>query len=687
MIKEDQGKLYQDREVSWLAFNERVLQEAADDTVPVLERLKFLSIFSSNLDEFFRVRVASLRRLLKVGKKDLLPMQHAPAVVIDLIQKKVLHQQIKFNETYQNIIEKLEGENIFIVDEKTLTTEQTKEVREYFTNSVLPFLFPIIMDEKYELPLLKDKSLYQVVSMDTQNNSSKSIYALFELPTDVISRFYLIKAGAKNATHIILLDDVIRSSMDLLFSIFDYDEFHSFTIKITRDAELDLDSDLTKSLLDIMQQSLKSRKKGALTRLVYDERIPVEMLTYLINKLKVSTRSLIPGGRYHNYKDFFDFPVIKNKALYNQPLQQARIESIDKSKTMFAAISQRDYILYHPFHSFDYIIRLLREAAIDPSVRVIKITLYRVAKHSSIVHALINAIKNGAKVYAWMELQARFDEESNIYWAKKLEEAGASVFYGKSGQKIHCKMCLISRKEGEEIINYGHLSTGNYNRITGKLYCDFGLLTVNPEVIADMNAMFKMLQKPEKPAKTKHIMAAPHNLKLFFLGKIEHETLLAQEGKKAYITAKMNSLVDKDIIDKLYEASKAGVKINLIIRGICCLVPGIAGLSENISVVSIIDRLLEHTRVFIFGNDGNEIIYLSSADWMTRNLENRIEAAFPILDSNCCKIVKDIINLQLSDNVKARIIDQNLDNHYKNGGKKPVRSQIAIAKYLASLKQ
>ncbi len=687
MIKEFEGKLYQDREMSWLAFNERVLQEAADDSVPALERLKFLSIFSSNLDEFFRVRVASLRRLLKVGKKDLLPMQHTPTVVIDLIQKKVLYLQTRFNETYQNIIEKLEEENIFIVDEKTLTPEQSIEVRAYFANSVLPFLFPIIMDEKYELPLLKDKSLYQVVSMNTKDSSSKTIYAMFELPTDVISRFYLIKAGVRNSTNIILLDDVIRSSMDLLFSIFDFDEFHSFTIKVTRDAELDLDSDLTKSLLDIMQHSLKKRKNGALTRLVYDERIPAEMLTYLINKLKVSTRSLIPGGRYHNYKDFFDFPVIKNKALYNHSLPQANIETIDKSKTMFAAIKQKDYILYHPYHSFDYIIRLLREAAIDPGVQTIKITLYRVAKHSNIVHALINAIKNGAKVYAWMELQARFDEESNIYWAQKLEEAGATVFYGKTGQKIHCKMCLISRKEDGKIVNYGHLSTGNYNRITGRLYCDLGLLTTNKEIVADMAATFKMLQSPEKPAKTKYMMVAPHHLKIFFLDKIEHETILARHGKKAYITAKMNSLVDQDIIDKLYEASQAGVKISLIIRGICCLVPGVEGLSENISVISIIDRLLEHCRVFIFGNDGNEIIYLSSADWMTRNLENRIEAAFPILDPDCRKIIKDLINLQLSDNVKARIIDKNLDNHYKVDNGKPLRSQIAIAKYLASLKQ
>ncbi len=687
MIKEFQGKLYQDREMSWLAFNERVLQEAADDTVPILERLKFLSIFSSNLDEFFRVRVASIRRLLKVGKKDLLPMQHSPTVVIDLIQKKVLYLQIKFNETYQSIIEKLEHENIFIVDEKNLTADQSKEVRDYFTNSVLPFLFPIIMDEKYELPLLKDKSIYQVVSMSTKDNSSKTLYSIFELPTDVINRFYLIKAGAKNSTNIILLDDVIRSSMDLLFSIFDYNEFHSFTIKITRDAELDLDSDLTRSLLDIMQQGLKNRKKGALTRLVYDERIPAEMLKYLINKLKVSTRSLIPGGRYHNYKDFFDFPVIKNKAFYNHSLPQAYIETIDKSKTMFAAIKQKDYILYHPYHSFDYIIRLLREAAIDPGVQTIKITLYRVAKHSSIVHALINAIKNGAKVFAWMELQARFDEESNIYWAKKLEEAGATVYYGKPGQKIHSKMCLISRKEDGEVINYGHLSTGNYNRITGRLYCDLGLLTTNKEITADMTATFKMLQNPEKPAKTKHIKVAPHHLKTFFLDKIEYETILARLGKKAYITAKMNSLVDQDIIDKLYEASKAGVKINLIIRGICCLVPGVAGLSENISITSIIDRLLEHCRVFIFGNDGNEIVYLSSADWMTRNLENRIEAAFPILDPDCRKIVKDLINIQLSDNVKSRIIDQNLENQYKKGGNKPIRSQLAIAKYLGTLKQ
>jgi len=684
MLKNYKGFYYSERDISWLSFNERVLQEAADTRVPIIERIKFLSIFSSNLDEFFRVRVASLRRMLKVKEKSLITYQNNPLEVIEEIQKIVLQQQERFSIIYKEIIKSLEEENIYILNEKELSELQLETIRNYFKAEVLPYLFPIMMDDKFIMPDMSDKTIYQIISMRNPSSKDKKLYAILELPVEIVGRFYVIPSKDKN-TYVILLDDIVRCCCDILFSIFDNDDYHSYTVKLTRDAELDLDSELKSDLLEKLIESLKKRKKGIPTRLVYDERIPKEMLDFLIRKLKLSSRGLIPGGRYHNFKDFKDFPDIKDSKLKYPNNPTAHIMALDGEKRMFDVITRHDVILHHPYQSFDYIIRLMREAALDSSVKTIQITLYRVAKKSNIVQALINAVRNGVDVIVYMELQARFDGEDNIYWAKKLDEAGAKVYYGKPGQKMHCKMCLISRKEKNKIELYGHLSTGNYNRITSRLYCDHGLLTKDKRLTEDMKNIFAQLNTPEKLVAPKHLLLAPLNMKSKFMALVDQEIKNKKNGNPAYIICKMNSLEDGEIITKLYEASNAGIDINLIVRGICCLVPGMKGQSENIKVISIIDRYLEHARIYIFGNNGDEKIYLASADWMTRNLENRIETAFPLYNHDCKKQIRKIIDIQLNDNSKARVINVEQNNPYIINTKIMKRAQIETQIYLNNL--
>ncbi len=684
MIKNHLGYLYHDREISWLSFNHRVLQEAADRRVPLLERLKFLSIFSSNLDEFFRVRVASLRRMIKVKKRDLSPLQNDPMQVLEEIQKKVLQLQKEFDSIYKEIIAELERENIFIINEKQLDESHKEFVKQKFIDEVQPHLFPVMFVDKFEMPQLSDKSIYQVISMSKEDGKAKAQYAIMEVPVDACGRF-IVLPKKEGKTFVILLDDVIRSNMHRVFSIFDFDEFHAYTVKLTRDAELDMDYDLSENLMEKLSKSLLNRKKGDPTRLVYDERIPNEMLEMLIRRLKVSRRGLIPGGRYHNFKDFINFPKVGHAKLSYPEFVPAPIVSLDKEKRMFDAISKHDYILHHPYQSFNYLIRLLREAAIDPAVQTIHITLYRVAKYSNVANALINAVKNGVKVTVFMELHARFDEESNIYWTNKLQEGGATVYFGKPGQKIHSKICLITRKENGKMARYAHLSTGNYNRITARLYCDSGLLTKDKRLTSEIEEIFMRMPTPEYLKETKHLLLAPVNMKKKYLELVQKEIVIAKKGGRGRIIAKMNSLVDDEMINSLYEASKAGVKIDLIIRGICCLVPGVPGLSENIRTISIIDRLLEHSRVYIFGNGGKEIIYMSSADWMTRNLEHRIELAFPLYDEECRKQIRTIIDLQLMDCNKARRINETQNNPYVLRKTLPVQSQADILTYLKGL--
>lgn len=682
MVKENNPHIH--RDLSWLNFNERVLQEAANPHVPLLERIKFLGIFSNNQDEFFRVRVASNRRLLYVRKGDFDKGIKKEEIkqTLDDIQQQVILLQKKFDTVFFQLLDELKKQKIFWVNEKKLSIAQQQQTKRYFKDEILSTLFPLILEEKKPFPYLKDSGIYLAVKMiRTVDNEVK--YAIVEIPSKIKGRFYLLPEQDGNR-FIIFLDDVIRINLRTLFSSFDYDQFEAFTVKVTRDAELDFDLDISDNMYDKIKKAIKQRRIGNLVRFVYDKEMPKDLLSFLERKLKLNKDRLLPGQRYHNFKDLMSFPKpagIEN--LLYPPMKQIPLPELDSAKNLFSRIAHKDYLLNHPYQSFDYVVRFLREAALDPNVTAIKITLYRVAEHSNVVNALINAVRNGKKVFVMMELKARFDEESNIYWSGKLKEAGAEVFFGYDKVKIHAKLCLVYRKEGFAIKKYAHIGTGNYNGQTAKFYCDHGLLTANTKLTNEITHVFDLIQNFYSVKPTfNHLLVAPLNLKSAFIQKIDREIMFAQKEKKAWIKFKMNSLVDKDIIKKLYEASHNGVEIKLIIRGVCCLVPDKKGLSEHIKAISIVDKFLEHSRYYMFNNNEKNEIFFGSADMMTRNLEHRIEVLTPIYDEAVKKDFLAQFDLQWSDNVKARIIDENQQNEFKPTSIPRIRSQDELLSLL-----
>jgi len=673
------------REISWLSFNERVLQEAQDPSVPLIERIKFLAIFSSNLDEFYRVRVAALNRLNQITKAEKRLLGYSPATLLRQIQEITINQQVRFNEIYEKtIIPRLVEEKIFILNEKQLNVERGEFVKKYFHEKVLPALVPIMVDGLKEFPFLRDKSVYLLVKLSRKDESIKPRMALLELPTHLVSRF-LVLPESDGMKFIIMLDDVIRYCLDELFSTFQYNVFDAFTIKMTRDAELDLDNDVNEKLIDIMSRSLKLRSKGSPVRFVFDKDILPDMLRYVVRKIGLKKPSLIPGARYHNFKDYFGFPKVGNPGLLYQPINPLPLKDIPLGASFFTVLKQKDVMLHLPYQSFDYVVQFLREAAIDPKVKTIKITLYRLASNSRIINALINAAKNGKSVFVLVELKARFDEENNIFWSNRLEEEGVKVFSGFSKLKVHSKICLITRVEGKKENHYAHLSTGNYNENTAGIYCDQSFFTSDARITSDLVNLFNEMQEGNFGKPYVNLMVSPNDLRKKILVLIDQEIQFAKKGLKSEIIIKVNSLVDEIMIQKLYEASTAGVKIQLIIRGICCLIPGLPGISENIKAISIIDKFLEHSRTYWFSNNGKEKLYLSSADLMTRNLDRRIEVGFPIYDPALIKEVMHIIKIQLRDNMKARILDKDNTNQYqKENPSHPYRAQIDIYAYLKS---
>ncbi len=675
------------REISWLAFNARVLQEAENPDVPLLERIKFLAIFSSNLDEFFRVRVASQRRLLQLRPSALNKLNFHPDAILNQIQQTVIKQQQRFESIFHNdITPALEKEGVFIRSERQLSDAQSEYLKLVFRTQIFPFLTPIMISSSVTNPHIKDAYIYLAVKMYHAVDPDDFKYALIELPTKVVPRFFTLPTE-DDTKAVILLDDVVRHNLKNIFAFFGYDTYEAYTIKVTRDQELDIDNDISETLVEKVNKSLKTRKRGDPVRFIYDANMPLDLLQFLIRRIDLEKSNLIPGGRYHNFSDFMDFPDLGKPHLKYQTLQPAPVLYLDRSKRIFDAIRNKDVMVHHPYQSFDYVIRFLREAAIDPQVTSIRITLYRVAKISSVVNSLITAVMNGKDVTAMVEIQARFDEETNIYWAGKLQEAGAKVIFGQPGQKVHCKMCMVSRIEKGRIREYVHLGTGNYNGFTAKIYCDDGLFTADKRITTEVSRLFKALERGNKQFAYRHLLVAPFYLRNKFVDLVDKEIAHARHGHKAYLILKMNSLVDADMIQKLYEASEAGVKIKLIIRGVCSLMPGIKGLSENIQVISIIDRFLEHSRVYIFGNKGNEKIYLSSADWMTRNLTHRVEIAFPIYSAEIRKEIRDMIDFQLHDNVKGRDMIHPLANTMKvQRAEEPIiRSQYAIYEYFVRI--
>jgi len=670
--------------MSWLAFNHRVLQEAMDPSVPLVERIRFLGIFSNNLDEFFKVRVASVKRILdyQIITKDF--EGGKPQKILSRIQETVLQLQHQFDIAYQDILNGFEKENIFIINENQLSDEQGVFVRDYFHSQVLPILSPIMLHNLDHIPRLTDKTIYLAIRLTGNHPDIQNEYALIEVPAGDIPRFFVLPKIDKKQ-FIILLEDVIRYCLKDVFATFKFDKFEAFTIKLTRDAELDIDNDLSKSFLEKISHGVWARKKGQPVRFIYDKQIPDDLLSFIITRLELDEAdNLIPGGRYHNFKDFMNFPNIGGDHMVYTQIKTVNHPRLKPHRSILNEIDKGDFFLHYPYHNFNHFVNLIREAAIDPHVVSIKITLYRVAEVSRVILALINAARNGKEVTVIFELQARFNEKSNIKWSKKLQEVGAQVIFGVPGLKVHSKLTLISRREKRRLVHYATVGTGNFHEQHATVYVDSTLFTSDLRITTEVRKVFDFFEHPFRTFTYKHLIVSPLYMRRKVSYLIENETKNAIAGKKASITLKLNSIVDTDLIKRLYRASNAGVKIILLIRGICSLIPGIPGLSENIEVISIVGRFLEHSRFMIFGNEGNELFYMTSADWMKRNMDHRVEVACPIYDPKLQKEIKKIISLHLSDNVKARIVNQEQDNVYrKTRSETQTNSQLEIYKKIA----
>ncbi len=697
MIKAVQYR-YIDREKSWLNFNARVLQEAADPTVPLLDRLRFLGIFSNNLDEFFRVRFAAIRRLSLAGESGEKVLGGITSKqLLTEITDIVIKQQSE-SLRILNIIEKeLEKEGIYIINETEISPEQESFVHDFFIQKVSPALVTIILNDLAEFPILKDTSGYLAVKLvmkstynEVQSSSffglkkqKKDVrYAVIEIPNS-INRFVVLPSKS-DKEYIILLDDLIRYNLNNIFNIFEYESISAHMIKITRDAQLEIDSDLSKSIVEKISESVKDRRIGEPVRFVYDQSIDKDTLKFFLEKMNIdSTDSIIPGGRYHNRRDYMNLPELNRPDLLYQAKTPLPVEDLSLEGSILNKISTKDYLINAPYQSFSYLIKFLREAALDPKVVSIKITLYRLAKNSQVVSSLVNAAKNGKKVTVQIELQARFDEASNIKYAEQMQTEGIELIFGVKGLKVHSKICVIERLEDTKVKRYGFISTGNFNESTAKIYTDVTLFTSHQAILKDASKVFDFFEVNYRVHRYKHLVVSPHYTRNKFYKLIDREIMLALSGKETYIKLKMNSLSDFRMIDKLYDASRAGVKIKLIIRGICSLIPGVKGMSENIEAISIVDNYLEHSRIFIFGNNGKPEVYISSADFMTRNIDARVEVSCPIYDEDVKKELIDSFDVGWKGNVKARLHSEKLDNKYRvrNEDERIFRAQMETYNY------
>lgn len=679
-MKENQ---FINRELSWLDFNARVLQEAADPSVPLIERLRFLGIFSNNLDEFFQVRFATVKRIAqsqKTGKKALGGIK-ADELLKD-ITKVVIKQQADSAKILLEIENQLEKENIHFLREEEVNATQAEFLRDYFLQKVSPRLVTVILKEEEQD--FTDNKAFLAIKMEltpTENiTKGEKLYAVIEMPKEVDRFVVLPPEGEKQ--NIMMLDDLIRYHFHLIFSMFNYDRIEGHMIKITRDAELDIEEDVGKSYVEKIIDSVKDRLIGDPVRLVHDKTIAPETLAVVMRKLGVaSSDSLIPGGRYHHRRDYMNFPSLNRKDLLYSPFPALPLNEVSLEENILGAVAKKDYMIYTPYQNFAYVIKFLREAALDPQVKTIKITIYRLAKLSQVASSLINAAKNGKKVLVQIELQARFDEENNIQAAESLEKAGVQLIFGVPGLKVHTKICVIERLEGKKLKRYGFISTGNFNESTARIYTDYTLFTSHQKILKDVLKVFNFLSVNYKIKKYKHLIVSPHYTFSALIRLIEQEIAHKEQGKKARIRLKLNNITNYKIISKLYEASRAGVQIDMIVRGVCCLIPGVKGMSENIRVISVVDKFLEHPRVYIFENDGYPQMYISSADWMTRNIDNRVEVACPILDKDLQQELLDTFMISWNDNVKARLVNTKNQNAFVSNQAEEIRSQWATYAY------
>ena len=684
------------RELSWISFNERVMQEAQDRSVPLLQRLRFLGIYSNNQDEFFKVRVANLERMMMLRGARTKEMQGGDTleVLLAKVYERLNGLQLTFEQTYREILTEMEGYGIFIVDETHLTDEQVLFCRDYFADKISPLLVPLLVRKSTKLPFLRDGRIYHAVKMTGVGSGKGSSvrYAIVEIPgTATLPRFIVLPPSEEGKTEIIFVDDIIRLCLDEVFFMFDYDKIEAYAFKFMRDAEMSLDDDVNKSLIEKMEQGIDKRKHGRPVRLVYDAQMPGDLLGTITEKLglKPGSGNVRPGGRYHLMRDLMKFPKVNPELEYHNPAP-LRHPAIKPFSSIIEVIRKQDILLNYPYHTFNHFIDFLREAAMDPKTVSISMTLYRTAERSKIIRALINAAKNGKKVVVFMELLARFDEERNIDNAETLREAGIKVIYGIEGLKVHSKLVLVERREGARTKGYVHVGTGNFNEDTAGVYSDFSLFTANQDMAEDARQVFEFLQTSYKHMDTKQLLVSPFNMRKTFDELIDTEIENAKKKKKAYIYAKCNSLTDEKIIQRLYKASAAGVRVRLIIRGACCLMPGVEEISEHIEGISIVDKYLEHARLFIFCNGGKEKAFIGSADWMTRNLNRRVEVIIPILDKKILTVLKKVFSIQWHDNVKARDLQYPLQNRYRGDegnaavGER-IRSQVALYDYYASL--
>ena len=688
-MEKEENLPYIHRDISWLSFNARVLQEAKDPTVPLFERLKFLAIYSSNLDEFFRVRVANHHNLLRVGKKTKKKLDYNPKQLVKQILTIVNEQQEEFSRIFEKeITPELNQYNIHIRRRLELNEEQKEFLDDYFSDHLLPFVQPVLLMGNKVKPFLNNGALYLAIQMYDKDDirGVKDYYALVKIPSDHLPRFIELpsKQGHRD---IIILDDIVRYSVGTMFP--GYEIKDTYSIKLTRDAELYIDDEYSGNLIQKIKNSLAKRHVGPPSRFVYDREMPPQLLTYISDMFGIQKNGWLREGRYHNNADFFKFPNFGLTHLQNQPLPPLPYTLLENSKDFFGEIKKRDQLINFPFHSYESVVRFFEEAAADPFVTHIKIVQYRVAKKSRIMAALINAVKSGKQVSCFVEVKARFDEEANLYWGDVLEKAGVQVHYSWPGIKVHAKVALVIRAENKSTKLYSYMSSGNFHEDTAKIYGDFGLFTARRKLTLEIARLFSYLETKKKPRTPfKYLLVGQFNLRPSLVSFIDKEIANAKAGKPSGITIKLNSLQDREMVAKLYEASQASVPVRIISRGICCLLPGIKGVSDNIKVISIVDRFLEHARVFIFHNNGEDNLYVSSADWMTRNLSYRIETVFPIFDKNIKKEIMHLVELQWSDNVKARVIDKKQTNDYqKTKSDVPNRSQLETYYYFKSKEQ
>jgi polyphosphate kinase len=684
-------ELYYPKELSWLAFNERVLQEAADKSNPIVERIRFMGIYSNNMDEFYRVRVADVKRQILIHINDeALEEAENTKQLMEKIQQKVLLMTKTFEKVYQGVVSGLARYNIFLIDKHQLDEYQQSWVYHFFENKVLRHIAPVLVRSNVDLvQRLNDSGTYLFITIERDNKPNK--YAVVDVPTDQMSRFVVIPPEkSRKKKHIILLDDIIDLCLDKIFKGFvKFDRIYAHSFKMTRDAQYSINDEIDESYVDKMSESMKQRVIAEPVRFIHDSDMPEEALKVLRKRLHLSSYdSAIPGGTYRNFKDFIGFPNVGRSYLENNKLPAINTNNFKKFDTVFDAINHQDILLYYPYHRFLHLTEFVRQAAFDPNVKHIRINIYRVAKRSRIISSLIDAVDNGKKVTVVVEIQARFDEEANIEWSKTMTDAGIKVVLGFQSLKIHSKLCVVSREEKGQLIHYSHFGTGNFNEKTAKIYTDFSLFTRHQELGEEAIGVFEFIQQPYRRSKFQHLQVSPINARTKIQLLIRQEIQNAKEGQKAEITLKINNLVDRLLIDELYRASQGGVKVKAIVRGMCSLRPGIKGLSENISIISVVDRFLEHPRVMMFENAGDRRVFISSADWMARNMDNRIEVGCPIYDERLKKQIADLFAIQFRDTVKARVIDKEQTNKYvRRGNRRSLRSQIETYHFLKALEE